>query len=41
MKVEGVRHYEQGESIKPSPVDTRKIEKEVWEKYQERNRIEI
>ena len=41
MKEDGVRHFEQGEPIKPDPVDTSKIDKEVWEKYQKRHRIEV
>ena len=41
MKVEGVRHFEKGEPIKPTPTDTSKIEKEVWEKHRKRHRIEV
>jgi len=42
MKVEGIRPYEEGEGVRrPPPVDTERIDKEVWEKHQERNRIEI
>jgi putative FmdB family regulatory protein len=41
MKVEGVRHYEPGERIKPPPVDTAKIEKEVFEKFRARERMVI
>jgi len=41
MKVEGIRHFEKGEAVRPPPVDTRRVEKEVWEKHQARNRLEV
>jgi len=42
MKAEGVRHMEPGEKPrKPDPVNMDRINKEVWEKHQRRNRVEI
>ena len=42
MKAEGVRHMEPGERPrKPDPPNMDRIQNEVWEKHQKRNRIEI
>lgn len=41
MREEGIRPFEKGESIKPAPVDTSRIEREVIERHRQRNRIEI
>ena len=42
MKAEGVRHMEPGEKPrKPDPPNMDRIQKEVWEKHQKRNRLEV
>ena len=42
MKAEGIRHFEPGEKPrKPDPPNMDKIQKEVWEKHQKRNRLEV
>ena len=42
MKAEGLRPLEPGEKpSKPPSVDEREVQKQVWEKYRERNRMEI
>lgn len=41
MKVEGVRHFEQGEPIKPPPVDMERLTREVVMRDRERNRLEV
>ena len=41
MKGEGIRPLENNEPMKPPPVDMTNANKEVWEKYQARQRIEV
>lgn len=41
MKKEGLRHLEPGEKPRKPKVDEAKIKKEVWERFQKRNRLEV
>lgn len=41
MKAEGIRHYEQGEQIRPDKPDMSQVHRHVMEEHMKRNRIEL
>lgn len=41
MKEAGVRHFEEGEPIKPPPIDERRLVEEAVKRFREREEIEL